>query len=284
MAHPDSNKVSVFPSVYRTFNPSGKFTNETNFANIVKSIVDKNSYVVSYSDEILRLVIFGYYFVIEDVTSLPLWAAIHVEEDTLARCFNLVNFVDNSTTLDDTATNTFRGLYFGTTGTPPSGEVSPGSGVFAHSLMIRENGRLNTTRLSSDSVYYTDPGGSDYGVTITDKINSKEDRIEAGTGIKKYIDNNIKYFGIADAEYARIEGLKNLVGTDNRAAKLSYFDDSGILRTSTVDRGVGFDGQVSQSVYVREGYITPGIRIFYNTTEPNVSGQEGDIWIRYTNN
>ena len=44
-----SDKVNVFPASLRTYNGYGKYTTEFNLTGIVKSVVDKDSYIISRS-------------------------------------------------------------------------------------------------------------------------------------------------------------------------------------------------------------------------------------------
>lgn len=67
--YPSSN-VAVFPSAYRQFNRSGKFTSEQNFTNMIKALAGKDSFVVDIitrdNEDYLAVVIDGYYFEIKD--------------------------------------------------------------------------------------------------------------------------------------------------------------------------------------------------------------------------
>ena len=283
----ESTQVQVFPSVYRTYNPSGKFTNETNFANIVKSIVDRDSYVVGYDNNILRLVIFGYYFAITNAgnplsANGPKWAAIRVEQDSLANCYNLVNYNSSSPSLD--SETYFRGLVFGTEGTPPSGPQP--NGTIIHSVDLVKNGKLNTRKISSDSVYFS----SNLETSVTDKINSKQDsfKVDNNRDLEFKTKSDGLYLQFNDTMWNRLDKLTAMRGIDNRAAKLNYFNDSGILTPSTTDIGHTFltngNKASTQSVYVDDGFILGGTTIYYSTTTPSGSANSGDIWIRYKEN
>lgn len=63
----ESSKVFVFPCVSRDTgeeqkNLDAKLMSEKNITNIIKSITDNKSYVISWDDGLLKCVIDGYYF------------------------------------------------------------------------------------------------------------------------------------------------------------------------------------------------------------------------------
>jgi hypothetical protein len=66
-----SNKVTVFPCVGRSIsndtndiNLSAKLMSEKNITNIIKSITDRKSYIISYNetDKLMKFILDGYYF------------------------------------------------------------------------------------------------------------------------------------------------------------------------------------------------------------------------------
>ena len=62
-----SNDVFVFPCVSRNTddeqkNLDAKLMSEKNITNIIKSITDKESYIISWENSILKCVVRGYYF------------------------------------------------------------------------------------------------------------------------------------------------------------------------------------------------------------------------------
>ncbi len=283
-----SDDISVFPSVYRTYNPSGKFTNETNFAGIVKSIVDKDSYVVSFDSNknILRIVVFGYYFVINNVTTIPPWVALKLESDLYANCYNLVNFDDGSTQNFDTG-GRFKGLYVADVG-----EIPPTTSELFKVLIIKNSNseKLNYKRLSSDSVYYEENGISQEDAkTITEKIDSKQDALEPGAGLFMYDSNNTKYIEVVPEQLAKLDSLNGDSMALNTAALIT-FDENGLKKIPEVTVGKGYGStetagiQSAQSVWVSDGIISPNVTIYYSTDVPNITGKQGDIWVRYTNN
>ena len=281
-----SNSIGVFPSVFRTYTPAGKFTNETNFANIVKSVVDRDSYVLSYKSNILRLVIFGYYFVIEGITSPPLWAAIRVAADTLARCYNLVNYDDSSVDLDTGgADSSFKGIRLGyeETGKPSASET-------IKVLQIVENGKINYNRISTNSIYYPNASGDPYK-NLTEVLDGKQEKLNANydEGLQIYTGNdNQQWIKIRDDQYLKLRHLTNMntVSDTVKPFTLNYFDNAGLLKVSKANAGYRYKNSSSQSVYLANGVITPGQVIYYSTNAaPTTAGDyhDGDIWIRYSN-
>lgn len=280
MANYRSDRVSVFPSTYRVVHPEGKFTNETNFANIIKSIVDKQNYVVSYKSNILRLVIGGYYFRIEGVTILPKWAAIIVEQDLVGRGYNLVNYFDQSTTLDDE--DYFKGIELGDGDMPTSGAIS--GGYYRYSMPLMINGKLNSARFSSNSIYWN----NNTDRTLTDEVNSKQGTLKAGPGIEFYTDtsDDTEYVKIVDKYRTSLDSLNGGSITD---PQLIYFNNQGILGDVDVSVGKGFTSNSSgkgtvQLVHLNHGRIKGNITINYSTNAPGTAaGQNGDIWIKFSN-
>lgn len=76
MALQDSNKVFVFPCVSRgaDYESAAKIMSEKNITNIIKSITDKESYIISWDDDVLKCVIKGYYFEIGIARSNSMYA------------------------------------------------------------------------------------------------------------------------------------------------------------------------------------------------------------------
>lgn len=110
-----SNKVEVFPSTLRTIGDA-KLTTEKNLTNMVKSAVDKDSYIIERtSDDTLKLVIKGYRFDVKDFSLIlnstkfenadAIYADITIQENS-----NLLVANDGSLTLD--SNNEFKGLVF----------------------------------------------------------------------------------------------------------------------------------------------------------------------------
>ena len=109
MANYGSEYVHVFPSTYRSEYINGKLTSENNFINILNSITDIDSYVLDYSNNVLKVVIHGYYFIIENVrNNLPLWLEIAVEKSDT--CGLVSTSTQSPTSLDDNGS--FTGLEY----------------------------------------------------------------------------------------------------------------------------------------------------------------------------
>ena len=72
MSYIESSKVFVFPCVSRsmdddTANLRSKLMSEKNLTNIIKSITDNDSYIISWEGNFLKCIIDGYYFEISDL-------------------------------------------------------------------------------------------------------------------------------------------------------------------------------------------------------------------------
>ena len=57
-----TNLVNVFPSAYRTANAGGRFTSETNITSAIRAVCELDSFVAGLENDILSVVIHGYYF------------------------------------------------------------------------------------------------------------------------------------------------------------------------------------------------------------------------------
>ena len=64
-----SSNISVFPCVSRNSNYDldSKLMSEKNITNILKSVTDRESYIISWEGTTLKCVIKGYYFEITDI-------------------------------------------------------------------------------------------------------------------------------------------------------------------------------------------------------------------------
>ena len=127
----------VFPSTYRNRDLRGKYTSELNFTNIIKTLADKDSFVVGFTDNMgnkinkvattgtagtLEIVIDGYYFCLESITITPNFS-LYIR----AKDYYLKNFATNDTVMDDTDADTFYFTGISKTSTDGAGnEVATG--------------------------------------------------------------------------------------------------------------------------------------------------------------
>lgn len=112
--HLKSAKIKVFPfGSNRVTNPVDRVLNEQNLTQIIKSVTDYDSYVISYEGNLIKFVINGYY-VEADLTDLkdkPLYASITMEGED----YNYLNGGDNLTTVKEgslEAESEFTGVNF----------------------------------------------------------------------------------------------------------------------------------------------------------------------------
>ena len=100
-----SDKVNVFPASLRTYNGYGKYTTEFNLTGIVKSVVDKDSYIISRSleDSPFKFVINGYYFEVNDtISGNNIFANIKIENTReYSRLNNLTGEIDAALDAND---------------------------------------------------------------------------------------------------------------------------------------------------------------------------------------
>jgi len=263
MSYISSSNVSVFPSTYRNQYQTSKLTSENNFVNIINAIINRpnGSYVVSHENNVLRLVIHGYYFEVTNWTKSPnLVASIKVENNgfSLVRHDNLS--IDN---LDQNSI--FYGLDI-SEGNPVNGSDE---NYTTYSLQITDssNNIINQERLTTDVIEW---GKS--GKTLSTRLDELQEQLVVGdnSGLtlssdKKTLALNLKYKNSLD-------NLGNKGGSGN---KLIYFDNDGVVKDSTST--IGTDHQI---VYVNNGTLTAGAKITISNSNPS-GGNNGDIWLKY---
>lgn len=282
----DSSKINVFPSNYRTEFPSGKFTSEYNFVNILNSITDLKSYVLEWNSE-LKVVINGYYFEVQGYNKSEvigsgiknIWLSIVVEDGGNS----LVRFNGEPQNLDQ------GGKFYGLSFT----EIAPTNvprGTKLYTLQILKNGKeCNKARLYADSIRIN---GSDEN--LFDELKYKQYELSGGSksasvpgqGIAEITNNRgINYISIDDDEMNKLNGLKN----KGSNTKFVYFNDKGIANTSnqTVGEGYTIDDKASGKVHsssarINLGEFVNGVTVWGSTKSPtNGEGKNGDIWLKY---
>lgn len=169
MAYIKSNNISVFPSALRAAEngnyASGKYTSEPNLTGIIKTIADRDSFIIRWDideenteNNIAEFVINGYYFRISGV-DLPtptggdsnLYASIRLDSaDRLCRA-------DDSgyTYLDDNSN--FIGVVFG------GSEINDTSDTTAYNLKIYENNSLfadNFHKFNAERIFFVIDGAN----------------------------------------------------------------------------------------------------------------------------
>ena len=103
----ESNNVFIFPCVSRSsdskYELKSKLMSEENVTNILKSIADKKSFVLSYADGVLKFVLDGYYFELSEFNlSGNKYAYISYKDNSDSNGFKLIN--------GDDIDGTFSGL------------------------------------------------------------------------------------------------------------------------------------------------------------------------------
>ena len=273
MANYSTTNVKVFPSTYRKQIPQGKYTSEYNFVNILNSLTDIDSYVISADNGVLKVVIHGYYFEISNFVleqNLNLWLGIKIESGNNA----LVNY--SKTSIDDLdSNNSFTGLEYFTS--EPSNETT--DKYTCYYLRVAEDGNIiNKVKLTTDSVKV--PSGTD----LTNELNQKQYLLTNGQGIDTIDNNENRVVKLTKVEYDKLSSLPNKGGSST-SSKLFYFDKDGLaVNNDTLDVGSRASGTSSkiesQGVYILDGTITAG-QTFYASTDNPSGGNKGDIWFKY---
>ena len=270
MAYLTTNSVSVFPTTYRTKIMNGKYTSEENFVNILNSITDINSYVISFEDGVLKMVIHGYYFeVLINKTSNMSFGIVVESGDSKSNA--LVRY-DNMAATDLDENNNFMGLYYSTSGVP-SKDVGSNS-LYTLKVTDNDGNVINKLKFSADSVQYND------SMTISQAVDTKQDNLSTGDGIE-IRENRIS---VKPENFRQLTSLRSK-GSNPAGQKIVYFNSSGEAVESQSNVGTNWNGEYAQNTYLKGGVITGGQKIYASTESPNNSvGEIGDIWFKYTTN
>jgi hypothetical protein len=288
-----SGNVKVFPSTYRKLYPQGKYTSENNFVNILNSLTDIDSYVISADNDTLKVVIHGYYFEISnfkgnDNNWINIWLGICIESGNNAlvnystqKVADLTQITEDEKeslyTLDDD--NGFTGLIW-SDGKPTSNSNNYYTYYFLQ-VSDEKGNIINKVKLTTDSIK------TNHKNDLTTELDRKQYLLKAGQGIAKITNNqdNENEVGLNTTEYNKLSNLPNKGGSST-SSKLFYFNEDGIAvnndKLNVGSRGSGTSKIESQGVYILDGTITAG-QTFYASTDNPSGGNKGDIWFKYNN-
>lgn len=283
MAFFNSDNVHMFPSAYRIKGTS-KYTSEENISNILNSVVDVDSYVLSTKNDLansqpLRFVLHGYYFEIQgfSLTNYQnFYVAIRVEQGADA----IITY-DTGSPHDLDVGNEFLGLMYSTSQINPP--TDPDNKYKYYTLQISSNGELvNQVRISSDSVFYNT--GTEKK-TVTDMLDSKQDTLKAGNGINIVSDNTIS---LTDPYNTAVNSIASkTVGTTSKPV----YVDNGVVKAITGNSGTtqkSAGSGTSAYTYVQAALVSSGalqstgVQLFASENSPDNSvGRNGDFWFKY---
>ena len=296
----DTGNISVFPSTYRIVDAAGRYTSESNFANILRALSDTkdDGFVVDFtgssisSPGTLKFVIYGYYFEIRNFTPTS-----HKNRTFYINVKNgyLVNVNNDSTTLDST-TDGFLGLTFNTKSGDniKSLKVTDGNGNIINRGFI--------TGLSDSSTGNWMDISKFSGIKI----------IESGANKGKIDATSIDFSTLSRYTYlinVITEGATKLgswgsntftpykVGSNTANAAQPIYFETGIPKELTVNSGannkpvylnsgkitpinatVGGKGLSREEMYISNGTFTKGNKITISTSIPSGTGENGDLW------
>lgn len=277
----NTSDINLFPTSFRREETEGKFTSEHNFINILNSIVDKDSYVLTYneSNDLLRVVIHGYYFEIFNFKSTigntnPCYLKIRVEDGNYSAIVNYPNGSINN--LDEG--NEFRGLFFENNSTK---QTAPNTTYYILQVTDQDGNIINKVRLSTDSIFYSNSRD------LTTELNSKQSNLSAGDGI-----DSTK---LGASEVALVSNYNDLldsaagknVGTANKPVyvsngRITAFGDSSDAGSKYIDNSTY---KYTKATYMENGSILTGTTFFISNSEPltTAEAKNGDFWFKYTN-
>lgn len=305
MSYFETDKVAMFPSTYRKRETFSKYTSEKNFVNIINSIVDtKDGYVLSTKSSIqndrepLRLVLHGYYFEIEDFVlnaNTNLYVAIRLKIGPNGPNA-LVSFDSGAATPESLdASGNFYGLAYSTS--PFSFPDNPEYEYYQ--LHAVKNGEiLHRARISSDSIFFEDET-DDNQRTVTDLLDSKQNEVKAGNGIKKDSNNNLPNDTVAllDSYNSVLSSMTSSATVGNTSHPV-FVDKTGTdtyeVKPITASSGSAVKKETSgsttyqytQAALITEGELTmSGVKFFASEGDPVVNlGSPGDFWFKYSDN
>ena len=252
----ESNKVRVFPSMNRSYMPSSKLTSEANFVNIIHSILDKDSYFLEYNNNILRVVIHGYYFEIETLTK-P--STLYIMVENSSGC--LVNLNTGSPVDMDSSGN--------------CNFISDTNPTAIGGCTVYPLDTSKQARISTDSIYVD--SDTDLTTQLSNIGSTKQDNISVTSDLSF----NANVVGIATAQKNKLDGLNGKGSNTNPV----YFNNNGIATASNANIGSGWDStnKKTQMMYMSSGSFTNGITIYAGTSSPdNNTGNNGDIYFKYS--
>lgn len=143
--------IKVFPSALRTVKPEGKYTSEHNLTGIIRSVVDRDSYIIKWEDGDKKIVIYGYYF---EFTTIPgswtgdLYCNIVLDSSGRLVGYNGQTVVSDNLDSGSSSDGSFYGLILDTSPITVSGYT-------VKSLQILANGQLvtgNFFKFNTDSL------------------------------------------------------------------------------------------------------------------------------------
>lgn len=285
----DRDNVELFPSAYRTYKPKGKFTSEKNFTNIIKSIVDSEAngdncdgYVVGYNDidNMLEVIIHGYYFNVKLSLSSNLWLGIKLA--TSSNRLAPFNSENANTELD--SDTSFLGLVFINQSTTP--EIIKEEGYSCYLLKVTDqNGNLiNKQKFVSDSIYYK-KSGKDQRL-LTDELDSKQYKLIAGEGIAEITNSQVSANKISLNDDT-LRKLNSMSGGKGNSHQPVYVNATGEVQplSENIGRMNVTQNSVEYTSIILDGStgLKEGITIYASPNTPsNSTGNNGDIWFKYT--
>ena len=287
-----SSNVKVFPSTYRKLYPQGKYTSENNFVNILNSLTDIDSYVISADNDILKVVIHGYYFEISNFKGNDnnwnnMWLGICIESGNNAlvnystqKVADLTQITEDEKeslyTLDDDTY--FTGLIWSEG--KPNNDLSNYYTYYFLQVSDDKGNIINKVKLTTDSIK------TNHNNDLTTELDRKQYLLKAGKGIAEITNNqnDENVVKLTDKEYSKLEYLEKGIG-GSKGERLFYFNDVGqAINNETLDIGSNASGTSSkiesQGVYILDGTITAG-QTFYASTDNPSGGNKGDIWFKY---
>ena len=182
MAYINSSALEVFPSALRSQSYKGRFTSETNLTGIVRSVTDKEKYVISWEPGDYKIVINGYYFTFSTLPdSLGNTIYAHIRTDSSNR---LVSYNTGSTSLDDSSG--FLGLLLD--GNPTTTPSTQNTDLLYH-LHILNNGvvvnreKINASSISAETTYDPTSTAPISGQGVADALDLSSVTIGSGDSI-----------------------------------------------------------------------------------------------------
>ena len=245
MSYHSSDQSFVFPSAYRTYNVRGRYTSEKNFTNMIKSLADKESFVVSFKvngankfDDIgdvqgnLMVIVQGYLFELT-LFKLPAtcWVGIKVDSNGY-----LLSTSGTDTNLDNDLFE-FTGLEISTS--------APSSTSELYWLQVTSGGKLVNTGY-----------------------------------IEKLTDDQGNWYNLDDF----FQKLISDIGSNINPIYWSKSENKLKASTATIgSRGAEIKGDVDgvyQNIYISNGNLTAGQKITISTKDPTggKNANIGDLW------
>ena len=258
--------IKVFPSALRTVKPEGKYTSENNLTGIIRSVVDRDSYIIKWEDGDKKIVIYGYYF---EFTTIPgswtnnLYCSIVLDSSDRLVGFDGQNVITDNLDSGSSSDGSFYGLILDTTTVSVPGYKVKSLQILANGQLVTDNFfKFNTDSLNLTNLTTTINGlGTSKTITELKEVNGLISATvsDISIDISQVSGLNNSLSGKADASHAHgniANGgtISSSVVTPASGDYLLISDSSG---DNKIERGIAITSGTSKFLRQNGTWATP---------------------------